>query len=82
MVDTEALKQVEIYEADLEEVLTTLQTAYRWAITWDIFNQYKNLSTTVAPSPLTKQIDRCRVRLQSILDDHYKALENDGVPTE
>ncbi len=74
---TEALKQVEIYEADLEDVLDTLQTVYRFALTYDIFNQYKNLNPQVQPSPLTKQIDRARKRVQGILDDHYASKEDD-----
>lgn len=83
----ESLKQVDIYEDDLERVLETLQTVYRWAISYDIFNQYKNLSAHVQPSPLTKQVDRTRLRVQSILDDHYKALEEaaeevEDVPAE
>lgn len=78
----ESLKRVDIYEDDLEVVLETLQTVYRWAISYDIFNQYKNMSAAVQPSPLTKQIDRARIRVQGILDDHYKALEEENVPQE
>ena len=76
MPETEALKQVEIYEADLEDVLETLQTVYHFAVSYDIFNQYKNLSPQLQPSPLTKQIDRARVRVQGILDDHYEAKQD------
>jgi hypothetical protein len=80
----EALKQVEIYEADLEDVLATLQTVYRFSISYDIFNQYKNLSNSVQPSPLSKAVDRTRLRVQSILDDHYAAQrqDSDDVPQE
>lgn len=80
----EADKQVEIYEDDLEEVLEVLQTMYRFCVSYDIFNQYKNLSANVSQSPLTKKVNATATLLQSILDDHYeqKKPETEDVPKE
>jgi hypothetical protein len=71
----EPIQAVEIYEPDLEDVLTTLNTVYHYCISYDLFNQYKNLSNTVQASPLTKQVDRTRRRIQGILDDYREQME-------
>jgi cell fate (sporulation/competence/biofilm development) regulator YlbF (YheA/YmcA/DUF963 family) len=58
-----------VYEPDLVQLQETLNTVYHFCISYDLFNQYKNLSNTVTPSPLTKQVRRMQNRLQSYLDD-------------
>lgn len=73
----EADKQVEIYEDDLEEMLEVLQTVYRFCVSYDIFNQYKNLSANVSQSPLTKKVNATATLLQSILDEHYEQKKTD-----
>ncbi len=77
----ESDKQVEIYENDLEEVLEVLNTVYRFCVSYDIFNQYKNLSANVSQSPLTKKVNATSILLQGILDEHYEQKTED-VPKE
>lgn len=63
-------KEIVVYEEDMETILTTLNSVYHFSLSYDLFNQYKNLSNAVQLSPLTKSIQRVRNRVQSILDEH------------
>jgi cell fate (sporulation/competence/biofilm development) regulator YlbF (YheA/YmcA/DUF963 family) len=58
-----------VYEPDLVQLQETLSTVYHFCISYDLFNQYKNLSNTVTPSPLTKQVKRMQNRIASYLED-------------
>lgn len=77
----ESDKQVEIYEDDLEEILEVLNTTYRFCVSYDIFNQYKNLSPNVQQSPLSKRINATIALLQGMLDEHYER-KNENVSKE
>jgi len=75
----ESDKEISIYEEDAEVILACLNSVYHFSLSNDLFNQYKNLSNSVQLSPLTKQIQRTRNRVQSILDEH---LADEDVPQE
>jgi len=85
-------KEIVIYEEDAEVILTTLNSMYHYCLSYDLFNQYKSLSNNVQMSPLTKQVNRVRNRMQSIIDEHEMArneaatvesdAEEDNVPEE
>lgn len=69
------VKVVKVYEPDLVQFNETLNTVYHFCISYDLFNQYKNLSNTVQPSPLTKQVKRMQNRLASYMEE----LEDENV---
>ena len=75
-------KEISIYEEDAEVILTTLNSVYHYCLSYDLFNQYKNLSNSVQRSPLTKQVERCRNRMQSILDEHEMARNETAIDGE
>lgn len=58
-----------IYEEDLTVIYDTLASVYHFSLSYDLFNQYKNLSNSVQLSPLTKQIKTVMSRVQGVLDD-------------
>lgn len=72
------VRVAKVYEPDLEQLHETLSTVYHFCISYDLFNQYKNLSNTVTPSPLTKQVGKMRNRVKTYLED----LEHDEVLIE
>lgn len=72
-------KEITMYEEDVEAILATLDSVYHYCLSFDLFNQYKNLSNSVQLSPLTKNIRRVRNRVQSILDEHEQAAKEDAV---
>jgi hypothetical protein len=63
------VKAVTVYEPDLEQMHETLSTVYHFCLSYDLFNQYKNLSNSVTPSPLTKQVGKMRNRVKGYLDE-------------
>lgn len=70
MAETEDnVRVVKVYEPDLEALQETLNTVYHFCISYDLFNQYKNLSNSVVASPLTKQVARMRNKFQSYLEE-------------
>ena len=75
MADTDVLKPIEVYEEDLTVIHDTLASVYHFALSYDLFNQYKNLSNNVQLSPLTKQIRQVQTRVKSILDDAAEATD-------
>lgn len=75
-------KEIVMYEEDVEVLLSTLNSVYHFSLSYDLFNQYKNLSNSVQLSPLTKAIQRARNRLQSILDEHDEAKKDAAVDGE
>jgi hypothetical protein len=44
------VRVVKVYEPDLEALQETLNTVYHFCISYDLFNQYKNLSNSVVAS--------------------------------
>lgn len=66
---------IEIYEEDLTVIHDTLASVYHFSLSYDLFNQYKNLSNSVQLSPLTKQVKTVMTRVQGILDDAAAQLE-------
>lgn len=79
--EPEILKPIEVYEEDLEALYSTLGSMYHFCLSYDLFNQYKNLSNTVQVSPLTKQVKQMQNRVKGYLDD-AAAVEEDGTPEE
>lgn len=75
MEPDEELSMIEVYEEDLEAINATLTSVYSFALSYDLFNQYKNLSNKVQYSPLTKQVKAMQVLVQSYLDDAEAARE-------
>lgn len=71
----DSVRSIQVYEPDLEQMHETLSTVYHFCISYDLFNQYKNLSNSVTPSPLTKAIARMRNRVKGYLDE----LEQENV---
>lgn len=67
--EPEILKPIEVYEEDLEAIYSTLSSMYHFCLSYDLFNQYKNLSNTVQISPLTKQVKQMQNRVKGYLDD-------------
>lgn len=79
MANEEIEKEITIYEEDAEIILSTLNSVYHYCLSYDLFNQYKNLSNAVQLSPLTKSIQRARNRMQSILEEHEAAKDSNSV---
>lgn len=79
--EPEVLQPIEIYSEDLEQIYSTLSSVYHFCLSYDLFNQYKNLSNGVQISPLTKQVKAMQARVKGYLDDaavdaESKAEEN------
>lgn len=82
MPDEEVLKPIEVYEEDLEALYSTLGSVYHFCLSYDLFNQYKNLSNSVQVSPLTKQVKQMQNRVKGYLDDAEANKAEDGTPEE
>lgn len=67
--EPEVLEPIEVYSEDLEKILNTLTSVYHFCLSYDLFNQYKNLSNGVQISPLTKQVKAMQARVKGYLDD-------------
>ena len=67
--EDDVLKPIEVYEEDLEAMYSTLASVYHFCLSYDLFNQYKNLSNSVQLSPLTKQVKQMQNRVKGYLDD-------------
>lgn len=63
------VRVLKVYEPDLVQLQETLATVYHFCVSYDLFNQYKNLSNSVQLSPLTKQVKRMQTRIGNILED-------------
>lgn len=81
MNEVEVPKPIEVYEEDLTVIHDTLASVYHFCLSYDLFNQYKNLSDGVQLSPLTKQIRRVQTRVAGILEDHRnEQAEQEATP--
>jgi hypothetical protein len=63
-------KEISIYEEDAETIIACLNSVYHYCLSYDLFTQYRSLSNNVQRAPITKQVERVRNRVQSILDEH------------
>lgn len=70
------VKVIKVYEPDLVQFQETLNTVYHFCISYDLFNQYKNLSNTLEASPLTRQVKRMQNRLDSYMEELNETEED------
>ena len=71
----DTITPIEVYEEDLTVIHDTLASVYHFCLSYDLFNQYKNLSNNVQLSPLTRQIRQVQNRVKNILEDAHSEEE-------
>ena len=67
--EVEEIPSAEIYGEDLEYILDTLTTAYHFSLTHDLQDSYRGMSNTPTQSRLTVRLNKCRRRVEGILDE-------------